>query len=155
MRTTLLNTLALAGAATAQQAHMMRFACSQLTVERLDPLVNPGMVGTPHTHQIVGGNSFKPLMKPLEHDQVNLSTCTSCTFSEGMSGFPLRSLTRWTLLCRRYMLTTFRRLFKLLDRCPILPSAKRNIQESQAGREWRASSEWRDDGVLHPSLRRR
>jgi hypothetical protein len=53
----------------------------------LDPLVNPGMVGTPHTHQIVGGNSFKPLMKPLEYDQVNRSTCTSCTFSEDFSNY--------------------------------------------------------------------
>jgi hypothetical protein len=46
--------LVLATAVCAQQAHMLRFACSQLTVERLDPLVNPGMVGTPHVHQIVG-----------------------------------------------------------------------------------------------------
>lgn len=62
---------ALTGASQAQVAHMMRFACSQLTVERLDrtyrvitslsrkliansiALVNPGQVGTPHTHQIV------------------------------------------------------------------------------------------------------
>lgn len=69
--------------AHAQVAHMMRFACSQLTVERLDPLVNPGLVGSPHTHQIVGGNSFKPQMTPVEYDLVNESTCTSCTFSEG------------------------------------------------------------------------
>lgn len=61
---------------------MMRFACSQLTVERLDPLVNPGVVGSPHTHQIVGGNSFKPDMKPSEHDLVEKSSCTTCTFSE-------------------------------------------------------------------------
>jgi hypothetical protein len=74
--------LALSGAASAQVAHMMRFACSQLTVERLDPLVNPGLVGTPHTHQIVGGNSFRPEMMPVEYDMVNRSTCTSCTFSE-------------------------------------------------------------------------
>lgn len=82
MRDSILSILALLGAAQAQQAHMMRFACSQLTVERLDPLVNPGMVGTPHTHQIVGGNSFRPDMKPLEYDQVANSNCTTCTFSE-------------------------------------------------------------------------
>jgi hypothetical protein len=63
-------------------AAMMRFACSQLTVERLDPLVNPGVVGSPHTHQIVGGNSFVPEMKPGEYDMVGKSTCTTCTFSE-------------------------------------------------------------------------
>lgn len=78
--------LALVSAAQAQNitrgAAMMRFACSQLTVERLDPLVNPGVIGSPHTHQIVGGNSFKAEMKPGEHDLVAESTCTTCTFSE-------------------------------------------------------------------------
>ena len=78
--------LALTSAVHAQNvtrgAAMMRFACSQLTVERLDPLVNPGVLGSPHTHQIVGGNSFKAEMKPGEHDLVAKSTCTTCTFSE-------------------------------------------------------------------------
>jgi hypothetical protein len=36
----------------------LRFGCSQLVVERIDPLVNPGVNPSPHTHQIVGGNSF-------------------------------------------------------------------------------------------------
>ena len=36
MRQTALLLSALAGASYAQVAHMMRFACSQLTVERLD-----------------------------------------------------------------------------------------------------------------------
>jgi hypothetical protein len=86
MKVTVLYVLALLGVAEAQNdtrgAPMMRFACSQLTVERLDPLVNPGLLGSPHTHQIVGGNSFQADMKPGEHDSVNQSTCTSCTFSE-------------------------------------------------------------------------
>jgi hypothetical protein len=38
--------------------NMFRFACSQLVVERLDPLVTPGQVPSPHIHQVVGGNSF-------------------------------------------------------------------------------------------------
>jgi hypothetical protein len=83
MKVSLLHALVLAGGAQAQGgAAMMRFACSQLTVERLDPLVNPGLVGSPHTHQIVGGNSFKADMQPGEHDLVAKSTCTTCTFSE-------------------------------------------------------------------------
>jgi hypothetical protein len=81
-----LTILVLASAICAQNvsrgAAMMRFACSQLTVERLDPLVNPGVIGSPHTHQIVGGNSFQPEMKPGEYDMVEKSTCTTCTFSE-------------------------------------------------------------------------
>lgn len=54
------NTLA-AGALLAQSAsaqNMLRFGCSQLTVERADPLVSPGQAPAPHTHQIIGGNSF-------------------------------------------------------------------------------------------------
>jgi hypothetical protein len=86
MKVTPLQLLALLGVAQAQNAsrggEMMRFACSQLTVERLDPLVNPGLIGSPHTHQIVGGNSFTADMRPGEHDLVAQSTCTSCTFSE-------------------------------------------------------------------------
>ncbi|KAF2469766.1 uncharacterized protein BDR25DRAFT_227470 [Lindgomyces ingoldianus] len=66
---------------------MMRFACSQLVVERLDPLVNPGVVGTPHVHQIVGGNSFRADMKPVEYDLPSRSNCTSCTFSEDFSNY--------------------------------------------------------------------
>lgn len=32
-------------------ADFLRFGCSQLVVERLDPLVNPGLNPTPHMHQ--------------------------------------------------------------------------------------------------------
>lgn len=38
---------------------LLRFPCSQLTVQRLDPLVNPGQVPSAHLHQIVGGVSNK------------------------------------------------------------------------------------------------
>ena len=34
---------------------LLRFSCSQLVTERLDPLVNPGVTGTPHVHQVIGG----------------------------------------------------------------------------------------------------
>lgn len=50
-----------AQAATSQQ--MIRFGCSQLVIERLDPLVNPGELASPHVHQIVGGNSFNASSK--------------------------------------------------------------------------------------------
>ncbi|KAI0190649.1 hypothetical protein EV127DRAFT_429743 [Xylaria flabelliformis] len=66
---------------------MMRFGCSQLTIERLDPLVNPGVVMSPHVHQVVGGNSFNASMNPSSHDPVAESTCTSCTFSEDFSNY--------------------------------------------------------------------
>lgn len=34
---------------------LIRFQCSQLVVQRLDPLVNPGQIPSAHVHQIVGG----------------------------------------------------------------------------------------------------
>ena len=52
-----LATIALWGQCVSAQ-NMLRFACSQLTVERADPLVSPGQSPAPHTHQIIGGNSF-------------------------------------------------------------------------------------------------
>jgi hypothetical protein len=66
---------------------MLRFECSQLVVERLDPLVNPGSAPSPHLHQIVGGNSFRPSMDPITHDLPSISTCTSCSFSEDFSNY--------------------------------------------------------------------
>ena len=36
-------------------AGVLRFSCLQLVVDRLDPLVNPGQLPSPHLHQIVGG----------------------------------------------------------------------------------------------------
>lgn len=74
-------------AAQFAQAAMMRFQCSQLVIERLDPLVNPGMEQSTHLHQIVGGNSFNATMTPVEHDPPTLSTCTTCSFSEDFSNY--------------------------------------------------------------------
>lgn len=37
---------------------LLRFSCSQLVTERLDPLVNPGESVSPHVHQVVGGVGF-------------------------------------------------------------------------------------------------
>ena len=43
---------------------LLRFSCSQLVTERLDPLVNPGEAISPHVHQVVGGVSFPvPVMQ--------------------------------------------------------------------------------------------
>lgn len=43
---------------SARGSDFIRFGCSQLVVERVDPIVNPGVLFSPHMHQIVGGNSF-------------------------------------------------------------------------------------------------
>jgi hypothetical protein len=64
------------------QAAMMRFECSQLVIERVDPLVQPGITPSAHIHQIAGGNSFDATMAPVTFDPAKASTCTTCTFSE-------------------------------------------------------------------------
>lgn len=51
--------LALAGPSIA----VVRFHCSQLVTQRLDPLISPGLVPSSHVHQIVGG--VRPLILPL------------------------------------------------------------------------------------------
>ncbi|KAI1457373.1 hypothetical protein F4805DRAFT_457746 [Annulohypoxylon moriforme] len=66
---------------------LLRFGCSSLTVQRLDPLVNPGMNPSAHLHQIIGGNSFNASMPPEDHDLPGLSTCTSCQFTEDFSNY--------------------------------------------------------------------
>ena len=66
---------------------MLRFQCSHLVIERLDPLVSPGSIPSPHLHQIVGGNSFNATMDSATHDLVKQSTCTSCTFTEDLSNY--------------------------------------------------------------------
>lgn len=93
MRPTFLSFLLLARHVTSQPPFfnitippMLRFQCSQLVVERLDPLVSPSLIPSPHLHQIVGGNSFTASMPP-SHDLVTASTCTSCTFSEDFSNY--------------------------------------------------------------------
>ncbi|KAI0150802.1 hypothetical protein GGR57DRAFT_514065 [Xylariaceae sp. FL1272] len=83
--TSLAATVLLAQNAAAQ-FNMLRFACSQLVVDRIDPLVNPGMQYSPHLHQLVGGNSLNMTMDPTTHDLAS-STCTSCTFAQDKSNY--------------------------------------------------------------------
>ncbi|KAK0611814.1 hypothetical protein B0T14DRAFT_595187 [Immersiella caudata] len=71
---------------------LLRFACSQLVIERTDPLVNPGMNPSSHVHQIVGGNSFNVTMDPERMDPSVESTCTTCTYSEDFSNYWTASL---------------------------------------------------------------
>lgn len=71
----------------APYAHaLLRFSCSQLVVERLDPLVNPGAPQSPHVHQIIGGNAFNISMDPTVAPP-ELATCTTCTFAEDFSNY--------------------------------------------------------------------
>ncbi|KAK5659521.1 hypothetical protein OQA88_723 [Cercophora sp. LCS_1] len=66
---------------------LLRFGCAQLTVQRLDPLVNPGQAPSTHLHQIIGGNAFNVTMDPATLDIPSKATCTSCQFTEDFSNY--------------------------------------------------------------------
>jgi hypothetical protein len=76
--------LALALAETSEA--YLRFGCATLTVQRLDPIVEPGKVPSAHLHQIVGGNAFNASMDP-KTDFGEKATCTTCSFSEDLSNY--------------------------------------------------------------------
>lgn len=78
---------AIAAGQVVKGQELMRFGCSQLTIDRIDPLVNPGSLPSAHMHQVIGGNSFNASMDPSSHDPASLSTCTSCTYSEDFSNY--------------------------------------------------------------------
>lgn len=71
---------------------LIRFGCSQLVIDRLDPLVEPGNTPSSHLHQIIGGNSFVPDMSPDQHDPPSMSTCTTCQPADDFSNYWTASL---------------------------------------------------------------
>ncbi|KAK1759140.1 hypothetical protein QBC47DRAFT_420179 [Echria macrotheca] len=75
-----LTLFALAGSAHAA----LRFGCSTITVQRLDPVVEPGKIPSAHVHQIVGGNAFNATM---EGDIGEKGTCTTCAYTEDFSNY--------------------------------------------------------------------
>jgi hypothetical protein len=79
-----MKTLALAMALAAPAQAALRFGCSTLTIQRLDPVVEPGGLPSAHLHQIVGGNAFNATM---EGDVGERGTCTTCTFTEDFSNY--------------------------------------------------------------------
>ncbi|KAK9802189.1 hypothetical protein SCARD494_00122 [Seiridium cardinale] len=64
---------------------MLRLGCPQLVVDRLDPLVNAGVIPSPHLHHIIGGNGFNASM--TTSDVSATATCTTCEFSEDFTNY--------------------------------------------------------------------
>lgn len=79
-----MKTLSLAFALAGPAQAALRFGCSTLTIQRLDPVVEPGNVPSAHLHQIVGGNAFNATM---DGDVGERGSCTTCTFSEDFSNY--------------------------------------------------------------------
>ncbi|KAL2200852.1 hypothetical protein P885DRAFT_25702 [Corynascus similis CBS 632.67] len=79
-----MKTLSAALALIAPVRAGLRFPCSTLTVQRLDPVVEPGKIPSAHVHHIVGGNAFNATM---EGDVGERATCTTCQMSEDFSNY--------------------------------------------------------------------
>ncbi|KAI0411858.1 hypothetical protein F5X98DRAFT_383196 [Xylaria grammica] len=62
----------------------LRFGCSSLTIQRLDPVVEPGQTPSAHVHHIVGGNAFNASMTG---DVGERGTCTTCEMAEDFSNY--------------------------------------------------------------------
>jgi Domain of unknown function (DUF1996) len=62
----------------------LRFPCSTLTIQRLDPVVQPGFNPSSHVHHIVGGNAFNSTMTG---DVGERASCTTCQMSEDFSNY--------------------------------------------------------------------
>ena len=56
---------------------------SRLIDERVDPLVNPGII-SPHVHVIAGGNGFD---FTLDYDTARASSCSTCNIKEDLSNY--------------------------------------------------------------------
>src|ERR1700753_1621875 len=79
-----MKVLSLALALVAPSQAALRFGCSTLTIQRLDPIVQPGRTPSSHLHPVVGGNAFQANMTG---DVGNQGSCTTCTFSEDFSNY--------------------------------------------------------------------
>jgi hypothetical protein len=81
----------------------LRFGCSSLSIQRLDPLVEPGTIPSSHVHQIVGGNAFNATMTG---DIGTKGTYTTCPLSEDFSNYPT-DRPQWTRKLLTYTITVY------------------------------------------------
>lgn len=126
------------------QAAMMRFQCSQLVIDRIDPLVQPGLLPSTHMHQVRSRSLPMPRTNrlPLDRGRKLLQR-----------NHDLRRL-RPSLRLYLHHLRLRRRLLKLLDREPLLSRPQRHLQARPPDGEPRATRPRGRDRVLHPAVRR-
>ncbi|OAL02805.1 hypothetical protein IQ06DRAFT_120332 [Phaeosphaeriaceae sp. SRC1lsM3a] len=79
-----MKTLATALALFSSAQAGLRFPCSTLTFQRLDPAAQPGAFPSAHVHHIVGGNAFNATMNG---DVGERATCTTCQMAEDFSNY--------------------------------------------------------------------
>jgi len=99
--------------------NIFRFGCNQITIQRIDPLVNPGQAPSTHMHQIIGGNAFNVTM-PVT-DIGKLATCTTCGLTDDFSNY-------WTAnMYFRAQNGTFKRVKQVPNRYVDLSSRSKDI----------------------------
>lgn len=62
MKSNTIPTLGVVATLIATSQAGLRFPCSTLTAQRLDPAAEPGALPSAHLHMIVGGNAFNATM---------------------------------------------------------------------------------------------
>ncbi|KAF2969087.1 hypothetical protein GQX73_g4481 [Xylaria multiplex] len=80
-----MKSLSIAIALVAPVQAGLRFGCSSLTIQRIDPVVEPGQTPSAHVHHIVGGNAFNATMTGNVGDR---GTCTTCEMAEDFIKHP-------------------------------------------------------------------
>jgi hypothetical protein len=93
---------------------MLRFGCSQVVIDRIDPLVNPDQLPSPHMHQVIGGNAFNVSIPST--DVSSLASCTTCNFADDFSNY-------WTAnLYFKARNGSYKRVPQIPNRCLLLCS---------------------------------
>lgn len=70
MKSNTVPALAVVAAFLAEVQAGLRFPCSTLTAQRLDPAAQPGALPSSHLHMIVGGNAFNATMYVSAHPRL-------------------------------------------------------------------------------------
>lgn len=111
--------------------NMLRFACSQLVVERTDPLVNPGMKFTPHLHQM-----YATRISSRQFTCTNFTQCWRRRIQRhyGPERRPRSAFQVHILLVRPGQV-------KLLDGSHVLQAQERQLYPRAAGGKWRATGQ--------------
>jgi len=137
---------------SARGADFLRFGCSQLVIERTDPLVNPGVIPSSHMHQVVGGSSF------------NASVCCTpayfcfVSFTNDPLDGPCGSRSSGGIAV--HIMQDVRGFQQLLDCLHLFPiSRERHVQASPTNGEWPferhfARAGWRTHHILYATFQR-
>ena len=126
----------------------LRFPCSTLTFQRLDPVVEPGSSPSSHVHHIVGGNAFNASMTG---DVASRASCKNADVRTTCETY-----TDCVLQYFRHHLPDGGGLLKLLDCYSVLQASYQRLISPCAGSSrsafvgrirWRAGWTY---GLLHP-----